>query len=140
MSFSEWSLVIGALLVTMVLAGTLLGRLPLSSAMVYLGLGWLLGPDGIDVLRPDPLAHTALLERLAEIALLISLFAVGLRLGVPLRDMRWRLPLRLAFLSMAVTVALVTAIGVLWLALPLGAAVLLGAILAPTDPVLASDA
>ncbi len=139
MSFSEWSLVIGALLVTMVLAGTLLGRLPLSSAMVYLGLGWLLGPDGIDVLRPDPLAHTALLERLAEIALLISLFAVGLRLGVPLRDMRWRLPLRLAFLSMAVTVALVTAIGVLWLALPLGAAVLLGAILAPTDPVLASD-
>ena len=139
MSFAEWSLLLGALLVTMVLAGTLLGRLPLSSAMVYLGLGWLLGPDGIDVLRPDPLAHTALLERLAEIALLISLFAVGLRLGVPLRDRRWRLPLRLAFLSMAVMVALVSAIGVLWLQLPLGAAVLLGAILAPTDPVLASD-
>ena len=80
----------------------------------------------------------ALLERLAEVALLISLFAVGLRLGVPLRDRRWRLPLRLAFVSMAIMVALVAAIGVWVLGLPVGAAVLLGAVLAPTDPVLAS--
>ncbi|MGL6112408.1 MAG: cation:proton antiporter, partial [Rubrivivax sp.] len=84
-------------------------------------------------------ANAAVLERLAEVALLISLFAVGLRLGVPLRDRRWRLPLRLAFVSMAAMVAMVTAIGVWVLHLPLGAAVLLGAILAPTDPVLASD-
>jgi NhaP-type Na+/H+ or K+/H+ antiporter len=132
-------MVIGMLLVTMLLAGTLLGRLPLSSAMVYLALGWMLGPDGANVLRPDPVAQAALLERLAEVALLISLFAVGLRLGVPLRDSRWRLPLRLAFLSMASMVAMISAIGVWWLQLPLGMAVLLGAILAPTDPVLASD-
>ena len=138
MSLAEWSLFVGALLVTMVLAGTLLGRLPLSSAMVYLALGWLLGPDAANVLRPDPYLHAGLLERLAEIALLISLFAVGLRLGVPLRDSRWRLPLRLAFVSMAIMVALVAAIGVWVLGLPVGAAVLLGAVLAPTDPVLAS--
>jgi len=138
MSLAEWSLFVGALLVTMVLAGTLLGRLPLSSAMVYLALGWLLGPDAANVLRPDPYLHAGLLERLAEIALLISLFAVGLQLGVPLRDRRWRLPLRLAFVSMAIMVALVAAIGVWVLGLPVGAAVLLGAVLAPTDPVLAS--
>ena len=139
MTLPAWSLIVGVLLLAMVLAGTLLDRLPLSSAMVYLALGWLLGPDVADVLRPDPLRHAALLERLAEGALLISLFAVGLRLGVPLRDRRWRLPLRLAFVSMAVMVALVTAVGYGLLGLPLGAAVLLGAILAPTDPVLASD-
>jgi NhaP-type Na+/H+ or K+/H+ antiporter len=139
MSLAEWSLFVGVLLVTMVLAGTLLGRLPLTSAMVYLGVGWLLGPDAMDVLRPDPFQNAAVLEHLAEVALLISLFAVGLRLGVPLGDRRWRLPLRLAFVSMAAMVAMVTAIGVWWLDLSLGAAVLLGAILAPTDPVLASD-
>lgn len=138
MTLAEWSLFVGALLVTMVLAGTLLGRLPLSSAMVYLALGWLLGPDAANVLRPDPYLHAGLLERLAEVALLISLFAVGLRLGVPLRDRRWRLPLRLAFVSMAIMVALVAAVGVWVLGLPVGAAVLLGAVLAPTDPVLAS--
>jgi NhaP-type Na+/H+ or K+/H+ antiporter len=139
MSFAEWSLFVGLLLVTMVLAGTLISRLPLSSAMVYLALGWLLGPDMADVLRPDPRLHTAVLERLAEGALLISLFAVGLQLGVPLRDRRWQLPVRLAFVSLAAMVALVAAVGVWLLGLPLGAAVLLGAILAPTDPVLASD-
>jgi NhaP-type Na+/H+ or K+/H+ antiporter len=48
-------------------------------------------------------------------------------------------PVRLAFLSMMVTVGLVSLIGVALLGLPLGAAILLGAILSPTDPVLASD-
>jgi len=139
MSLAQWSLFVGALLVTMVLAGTLLGRLPLNSAMVYLALGWLLGPDAADVLRPDPYQHAATLEHLAEVGLLISLFAVGLRLGVPLRDVRWRLPVRLALVSMAVMVVMVAAVGVWLLGLSLGAAVLLGAILAPTDPVLASD-
>jgi sodium/hydrogen antiporter len=138
MGIAGWSLFVGALLVTMVLVGTWMGRLPLSSAMIYLALGWLLGPDVANVLRPDPYQHAALLERFAEAALLISLFAVGLQLGVPLRDRRWMLPLRLAFVSMATLVALIAAIGVWMLALPLGAAVLLGAVLAPTDPVLAS--
>ena len=138
MSFAEWSAFVGTLLVTMVLAGTLLGRLPLSSAMVYLGLGWMLGPHGMNVLRPDPALHAGVLEHVAEVGLLISLFAVGMQLGVPLRDRRWRLPVRLAFVSMAVMVALVAAVGIWLLHLPVGAAILLGAILAPTDPVLAS--
>ncbi len=138
MSFAEWSAFVGVLLITMVLAGTLLGRLPLSSAMVYLGLGWVLGPHVMDVVQPDPVLHAGVLERVAEVGLLISLFAVGMQLGVPLRDRRWRLPLRLAFVSMAVMVAMVAAVGVWALQLPLGAAILLGAILAPTDPVLAS--
>jgi NhaP-type Na+/H+ or K+/H+ antiporter len=138
MSLAEWSLVIGVLLVTMVLAGTLLGRLPLSSAMVYLALGWALGPDALNVLRPDPVLHSRLLEHIAEVALLISLFAVGMQLGVPLRDRRWRLPARLAFASMAAMVAMVAAIGGWVLDLPLGAGVLGGAFRAPTDPVLAS--
>jgi NhaP-type Na+/H+ or K+/H+ antiporter len=138
MSFAEWSVFVGVLLVTMVLAGTLLGRLPLSSAMVYLGLGWMLGPDGMNVLRPDPVVHAGMLEHLAEVGLLISLFAVGMQLGVPLRDRRWRLPLRLGFVSMAVMVAMVAAVGGWALGLPVGAAILLGAIIAPTDPVLAT--
>lgn len=138
MSFAAWSAVIGVVLLVLVLLGTLIGRLPLSSAMLYLAIGWLLGPGALDVLKPDPTQHAALLERIAEIALLISLFAVGLQLGVPLRDRRWWLPLRLAVISMACMVALIALVGTVVLGLPLGAAVLLGGILAPTDPVLAS--
>jgi sodium/hydrogen antiporter len=139
MNFSIWALVIGVLLITMALTWTLLRRLPVSTAMLYLAVGYGLGPAGLSLMSPDPLNYSATLEKVAEVAVLISLFAVGLKLGLPLSDRGWRLPARLAVVSMAITVALITAIGVLGLGLSLGAAVLLGAILAPTDPVLASD-
>ena len=138
MSVPLWSLFVGILLITMVLAGTLLARLPTSSAMIYLAAGFALGPAGLAVITPDPARFAGVLELAAEVAVLISLFSVGLRMGVPLRDRRWWLPLRLAFVSMALTVGLIAAVGMWGLGLSLGAAVLLGAILAPTDPVLAS--
>lgn len=139
MSFAAWMLLFGALLLGMVLLGTLLGRMQLTSAMIYLGIGWVLGPGVLDIFRPDPFSRSELLLRSAELGLAISLFAVGLRLGVPFFDRLWRLPLRLAFLSLAVMVGLTAIVGVVLLQMPLGAAILLGAILAPTDPVLASS-
>lgn len=139
MSFSVWALVIGALLITMALAGSLMKRLPVSASMFYLAVGYGLGTAGWGLMAPDPHRAAAILERVTEVALLISLFSVGLKLGLPFSSRHWRLPLRLAFVSMALTVGLIALVGVFWLALPLGAAVLLGGILAPTDPVLASD-
>ena len=89
------ALIIGAILIAMALLGTLVERLPLSPGILYLALGYALGPAGFALMAPDPLLYSADLERMAEVALLISLFAVGLKLGVPLRDKRWYLPLRL---------------------------------------------
>lgn len=134
-----WALVIGVLLTTMALAGSQLRRLPLSTGMLYLGAGVALGPLGLALLAPHPLVHAPLLERAAEVAVLISLFAVGLKLGLPLTDTRWHLAWRLATISMGVTIGCVALVGMLVLGLSPGAAVLLGAIVAPTDPVLASD-
>jgi NhaP-type Na+/H+ or K+/H+ antiporter len=130
-------LVVGALLVLMALSGSVLKRLPLSTALVYLVVGAGLGKVGDAWLAP--LAHVQLMERLTEVAVIISLFCSGLKLRLPLSDRGWRLPLRLALGAMVVTVGLLTLVGVFVLGLPLGAAVLLGAVLAPTDPVLASD-
>lgn len=139
MSFSVWALVIGALLIAMALAGTLMKRLPVSASMFYLAAGYALGGAGLGVMAPDPHRAALILERVSEVALLISLFSVGLKLGLPFSSHHWRLPLRLATVSMVLTVGLIALTGVFWLGLPLGAAVLLGGILAPTDPVLASD-
>lgn len=139
MSFALWSVIIGALLTLMALSGTLLKRLPLSTAMLYLGVGVVLGPLGWALLTPSPVGHSAILERVTEAALLISLFASGLKLGLPLSNKHWRLPLRLAFLSMSVSVLLCVLIGTYVLGFSIGAAMLLGAIIAPTDPVLASE-
>jgi NhaP-type Na+/H+ or K+/H+ antiporter len=134
-----WYLIIGALLVGMALIGTLVKRLPISTAMLYTLVGIVLGPAGLSLVRIDALDHSRLLEILAEVAVIVSLFSAGLKLRAPFFDRRWLLPLRLAGLAMLPTIAMIAAVGVLLLGLPLGAAVLLGAMLAPTDPVLASD-
>ena len=137
--FTLACLIVGALLIAKTLTGSFLSRWPVSAAMLYLGVGLAIGPMGLSLMRLDAIQDVSLLERLTEIAVLISLFTAGLKLELPLKDARWRIPLQLASVSMLITVAAVTAAGVFLLGLSPGAAVLLGAILAPTDPVLASD-
>lgn len=139
MPFESWVLVIGVILLGMGLTASYVTRLPFTPTMVYLTIGILLGPVGFAVLHLDPNVSVGLFLRCAEVAVVISLFTVGLKLRLAYRDKRWGPPLVLAFGSMAVTVGLITLVGMLVLKLPLGAAILLGAILAPTDPVLASD-
>jgi NhaP-type Na+/H+ or K+/H+ antiporter len=123
----------------MALSGTLVKRLPLTTSFLYLIAGLALGPTWLGLITLQPVRDAALLERITEIAVIISLFTAGLKLRTPLRDSLWKLPLRLASVSMMLTVGLVAWVGVVMLDLPLGAAILLGAVLAPTDPVLASD-
>ena len=139
MTFAIWALIAGALFTVMALSGTLLKRLPLSTSMLYLLAGLALGPAGLALLSVSPTTDHKLLEVVTEAAVLISLFAVGLKLSVPLSSRRWRAPVLLASVSMLITIGLMTAVGAAMLGLPVGAALLLAAILAPTDPVLASD-
>ena len=139
MEFALWSVIIGLLLILLALSASVLARLPLSTAMLYLAVGVGVSPWGLDLMRVDIGRHTVLLERLTEVIVLVSLFTAGLKLSPGLRDKRWLLPLRLALTSMVFTVAAIAAAAYFLLDLPLGACVLLGGILAPTDPVLASD-
>lgn len=138
MNFSVWAIVIGLLLTTMAVASSWMERLPLSMAMLYLAVGVTIGPLGYALLDIDLYAHAKIIEHVAEAALLVSLFSAGMKLGVPLRDRRWLLPLRLATLGMLFTTALIATLAVYWLQLSLASALLLAAILAPTDPVLAA--
>ena len=107
MRFTLWYIIVGGLLVAVALAGTVLKRLPLTTALVYVLVGVGLGPWGLGLIRFDPVEGAALLERVTEVAVIVSLFTAGLKLRVPLRDPMWWLPVRLAFVSMAVTVALI---------------------------------
>src|SRR5687768_12807048 len=137
--FAVWFVIAGALLVGIALTGSVLKRLPLTAAMFYLAAGVALGPWGAGLLHIDALRDAELLERFTEVTVIISLFTAGLKLRLPGSDRRWRPAILLASFAMLLTVAAIAAFAVLVLGLPLSAAVLLGAILAPTDPVLASD-
>ena len=129
----------GGLLLARGLTAPLLQRLPVTPAIAYLAVGLLVGPTVLNLFHFNPLQQSALLEVLTEVVVLISLFSAGVKMPVPFSFARWRTPILLASVSMTVSVGLVAAFAYFLLGLPLGAGILLGAILAPTDPVLATD-
>ncbi len=139
MTNAQWFLLVGGLLLVRALTAPMLQRLPVTPAIVYLAVGVLVGPTVLNLFHFNPLEQSALLEILTEIVVLISLFSAGVKMPVPFSFAHWRTPIMLASVSMAVSVGLVAAFAWYLLGLPLGAGVLLGAILAPTDPVLATD-
>jgi sodium/hydrogen antiporter len=134
-----WFLIVGAVLVFMGVAATTLRRLPVSAAMFYLAIGYALASPGLGLLHLDMVADAHLLRTITEVALLVSLFAIGLRLRLGVLEKLWTVPLRLGFLAMLATIPLLTLFGVYVLQLGWGPSLLLAAILAPTDPVLASE-
>jgi NhaP-type Na+/H+ or K+/H+ antiporter len=139
MTDSQWFMFVGGLLLFMGLTASILKRSVVTSAIIYLAVGVLVGPTALNLFHFNPLKESALLEVLTEVAVLISLFSAGVKMPVPFTFARWRAPIMLATVSMTVTVAAVAAFAYYVLNLPLGAGVLLGAIVAPTDPVLATD-
>jgi NhaP-type Na+/H+ or K+/H+ antiporter len=113
-----------------------------SASIIYLLIGIAAGSvvRAADVGQTlDPIAGNVTLERVTEGALVIALFATGLRFERPLALRAWQSPLRLLVVAMPLTIAAVAAWGKGAMGLGLGAAIALGAALAPTDPVLAGD-
>lgn len=139
MAFHSWIALVGALLLLMALSSAFLRRLPISSSAIYLGVGVALSPVGLGLLRFDVASSSMWLERLAEVAVIVSLFVGGLRLRLPLRDPAWRAAFLLAGPVMLLSILGVAFLAHVWWSLPLATALLIGAILAPTDPVLASS-
>jgi sodium/hydrogen antiporter len=135
-------LLLGTVLLAMCLLELHVTRLPMSPAAVYLAVGWIAGwmAQGKVTTPPTAPARADMLVIITEIAVLISLFAVGLQLRVPWTRKGWRVATILASATMLVTIALATLAGA-WLMPGLGweGALLLAGILAPTDPVLASE-
>lgn len=139
MSFIGWMAIAGALLLAMSLSSVWIRRLPVSSAAIYLAVGCALGPWGFDLLRIDLRESAEWVERFTEIAVILALFIGGLRLRLPLRHPAWRAAYSLASVVMLGSIAGVALCAWLFLSMDFALAVLLSAILAPTDPVLASS-
>jgi NhaP-type Na+/H+ or K+/H+ antiporter len=124
------------------LAGILprvLERRPLSMPIAFLALGMLVFALPLGLPEADPLAHPKLTEHLTEIGVIVALMGAGLKIDRPLSRTGWASTWRLLAVAMPVTIAVMALLGWWWAGLVPAAAVLLGAALAPTDPVLASD-
>ena len=126
------------------LAGAVLPRLlrhkAVSTPMAFLAVGMLLGllplPEGVSVL---PQEHQALAEHLSELCVIVALMGVGLAIDRPLRWGTWSTTRRLVLVAMPLCIGAMALLGWGLAGLAPASALLLGAALAPTDPVLASD-
>lgn len=116
-----------------------LHRRPLSMPMIAVAAGMALFalPLGLD--GPRPGADDDLAERLTELVVIVSLTGAGLKLTRRVGWRSWMTTWRLLAITMPLTVGLIAVLGTSVLGLPLATAVLLGAVIAPTDPVLASE-
>lgn len=88
---------------------------------------------------PDPRSAPLLWEKVAELTVVIALFATGLRIDDVFNRARWMPTFRLLAIAMPLTILAMALMGQAWAGMTLAGAVLMGAVMAPTDPVLAGD-
>ena len=115
-----------------------LKRLPLSLPIVCIGLGAAIFSLPEIGLRPLPAAYPEITERFTEFVVIIALMGAGLKIDRMFHFRRWAVTWRLLGVTMPLSIVAITLLGA-WAGLPWVAAILLGAALAPTDPVLAAD-
>ena len=137
MSFHGWMTLAGVVLLLLALSSAYLRNLPVSTSAIYLALGAALSPLGAGWISIDLREDLPWFERLTESAVILALFVGGLKLRLPLRDPAWRAAYRLAGPVMVAGIIGVALAAHLLLGLDPATSILAGAVLAPTDPVLA---
>lgn len=117
-----------------------LKRLPLSLPILCISLGAMLAWSPYPLLPAfNPLENRDLTEHMTEIVVIVALMGAGLKLDRKIGWRPWGTAWRLLGIAMPLTITAIALLGHWVLGLGLASALLLGASLAPTDPVLASD-
>ena len=114
-------------------------RTSISLPMLQVSFGLMMGYWWTSLSFLDPLDNGLLIEKLTEIVVLVSLVGAGIKIDTELSWRLWRPTVRLLLITMPIGIFAMAVLGYYAFGLSLGAAILLGAVLAPTDPVLASS-
>jgi sodium/hydrogen antiporter len=136
-TFQATVTVLGLLLMLGALVSGLARRSMLSLAALFVLAGFVLGNGGLDLV--DFRARSGFVEDLAFAALIVILFRDGLEVEGEMLQRAWHLPLRKLVLAMPLTTIIVAAAARVLVGLSWTESFLLGALLAPTDPVLTSS-
>lgn len=131
--------VVGVAILAAALLPELLAEWPLSPPIVAVAIGALAFSLPLGLPAPDPVAHGDIAEKLAEFVVIVSLMGAGLKLDRPFSLQTWTTTWRLLFIAMPLTIGSAALLGWWSLGFVPATALLLGAVVAPTDPVLASD-
>jgi NhaP-type Na+/H+ or K+/H+ antiporter len=131
---------LGALVLMTAWLPMLLRKAPLSLPILCVGAGATL--FALPPLRPfavHPLEFPRVVERLSELVVIVSLMGAGLKIDRMIGLRSWALTWRLLGIAMPITMLIVASLAWGLMGAGAAAALLIAAVLAPTDPVLASD-
>lgn len=126
--------ILGASILPVLLAGR-----PMSFPIIYVALGMVVFALPLRLPSADPLAEGDMVERMTELVVIVSLMGAGLKLDRRIGLARWRSTWRLLLVAMPLAIAGAAVLGWWFAGLVPASALLLGSVLAPTDPVLAGD-
>ncbi|GAB3194425.1 NhaP-type Na+/H+ or K+/H+ antiporter [Pontibacter aydingkolensis] len=130
---------VGLAALSMAWVPALLKRTFISYPMVFMLLGMLLYLLPYELPRPDPIWREKYVVHLTELIVIISLMGSGLKIRRKVSWKNWQIPIRLVSITMLLCIAGLALFGWGVLGMAPAAAILLGAVLAPTDPVLAEQ-
>lgn len=132
-------LIIGAAALAMAWMPLISKKIKISYSLLYILFGAVVYIFGDRLPLPDPIRKQTYTVHLTELVVIISLMGSGLKIDRPFTFKNWNLPLRLVSITMLLSIGAITGLAWYFLGFDLPSALLLGAVLAPTDPVLAAD-
>ncbi|RYC67067.1 MULTISPECIES: cation:proton antiporter [Spirosoma] len=138
-NYDLWLVILAVAILAVAWLPSLLKDYPLSYPILFVVAGWLLYKLPLPLPDPSPMLHPELTTRLTELCVIVALTGTGLKIDRRFSWRGWRLPIRLVWLTMVVTIIVFAWIAADWAGWPLASAILLAGGLAPTDPVLAGD-
>jgi len=138
LAFLVYAVAGGGALLAAALPKAFSGR-PFNVPLAFLAGGFLLYLLPLDLPDLDPMTHRVAVLHAAELVVIVALMGAGLALDRPVGWRTWNVTWRLILVAMPLTIGALALLGSWLMGLPLAAAILLGAVLAPTDPVLAAD-
>lgn len=138
-SYDLWLVILGLAFFAIAVLPRVLADYPMTTPILLTALGFaaVALPLGLDA--PDPKQHGDIAEHLTELGVIVAIMGAGLKIDRPLEFKSWTTTWRLLGITMVLSIGLVALVGWWVAAFVPASALLLGATIAPTDPVLASD-
>lgn len=131
--------IVGLAALAMAWLPALLEDVPISYAMLFVGVGFLIYKLPVNLPELKPLQNQEIVVRLTELGVITTLMGTGIKINREFSWKNWKIPFLLVLITMIICIAALAFLGWWALGLAPAAAILLGAVMAPTDPVLAAD-
>lgn len=138
-SYNYFLLAAGLITLLAAVIPNVVNKKRLTPPVIYLILGVVIGFTGQEYSDFDVLKHAHIIQRVSEFVVIIALTNAGLKIKEPFAWRTWKYSLRLLLITMPFTIVAAAYAGYWLLGFAPAAAVLFGALISPTDPVLAAD-